>query len=207
MSDSLKSRAKGKLMADSNKEQNVSDIQVALAAVEALEAVQDADAALVTGMSKLHELEDQIRVIPTPDMVPRAGSNGKIDAGWLPIEEPSPTRDDVAGSYTSGGTGISNTGFKLADGSDIATLFGRLDSVSESVSGSGQLLSDISLSVSGSTLNVAKTMGNPSYCNHCTYCSGSTHCTYCNHCSYCSYCNQCAFCYDCTYDNNCHGDN
>ena len=193
----------------------VDNSEVVSAIFDATESVHSASSAVIDGTRKLNALEAEIKVTPTPDMIPRAGSNGKIDINWLPIEEPSPTRDDVAGTYKSAGTGISNTGFKLTDGADIATLFGKLDSVSESVSGSGSFITDVSISASGKTLSVTKTKGNPSHCTYCTYCSASTHCSYCNHCSYCSYCNRCVcsssdkcvtVCTACTYDANC-GDN
>ncbi len=99
---------------------------------------------------------------------------------------PSPTRNDLANSYKSAGTGSTDTGFKLANGSDIATLFGKLDSVSNSSSGTGTFISDVSISVSGTAVKLTKTKATPGYCSHCGYCS---YCTYCQCNCNCASCN------------------
>lgn len=99
---------------------------------------------------------------------------------------PSPTRDDRANSYQSAGTGSTNTGFKLANGSDIATLFGKLNSVENSSSGTGTFISDVSIAVSGTAVKLTKTKGTPGYCSHCGYCS---YCSYCNCNCNCNSCN------------------
>lgn len=95
---------------------------------------------------------------------------GNISADHLP-----PTRDDTANSYQSSGTATA-TGFKLADSTDLATIFGKLD-VSENLSsGSGAFLKDAALSVDGKTVKLSRTYGQATYCAYCSYC---TYCRYC----------------------------
>ena len=91
----------------------------------------------------------------------------------------SPTRNDTAASYTSAGTGSSATGFKLADGSDIAEIFGKLDNVENAASGAGSFVSDVSLAVNGKIVLLNKKMATPGHCSYCAYCSHCSHCSYC----------------------------
>jgi hypothetical protein len=74
------------------------------------------------------------------------------------------------------------TGYQLADGTDLAVLFGKLDAVENLTSGSGAYVSNAVLSVNGKTARLTQTKAAASYCTHCT------NCTYCTYCSYCSYC-------------------
>ncbi len=100
----------------------------------------------------------------------------------------SPTRNDTAASYTSAGTGSSATGFKLADGSDIAEIFGKLDNVENAASGTGSFVSDVSLAVNGKVVQLNKKMATPGHCSYCSYCSHCSHCSYCSS-SNCACCN------------------
>lgn len=100
----------------------------------------------------------------------------------------SPTREDAAVSYTSAGTGSEATGFKLADGTDIAALFGKLDSVEQEQTGTGSFVSDVSLAVNGKVVQLNKKMATPGHCSYCSYCSHCSHCSYCSS-SNCACCN------------------
>lgn len=87
-------------------------------------------------------------------------------------------------TITSGGTSATVTKFEIADGTDLGTLFGKLDTVSQSVSGSGNILTDVTVTVNGKNIAIAKIRG--------TVPTG--YCSYCTHCGYCTYC-QCASSY------------
>lgn len=97
----------------------------------------------------------------------------------------SPTREDAAVSYTSAGTGAEATGFKLADGTDIAEIFGKLDDVENTASGAGSFVSDVSLAVNGKIVQLNKKMATPGHCSYCSYCSHCSHCSYCQCTSNC----------------------
>jgi hypothetical protein len=96
--------------------------------------------------------------------------DGKIDVSWLP-------------AVIKSGGNTSNTGYQIADGTDLAALLGKLDGVENTTIGSGNIVSDATLSVSGKNVKLTQSKRAPSYC---------TYCTYCNYCTYCSICSNCA---------------
>ncbi len=49
--------------------------------IVAVAAVQDAHATMVEGARELRAVKAQITATPAPDLIPRAGSDGKLDAG------------------------------------------------------------------------------------------------------------------------------
>ncbi|MDE7065720.1 MAG: hypothetical protein K2O70_09685 [Desulfovibrionaceae bacterium] len=95
-----------------------------------------------------------------------------------------PDRDDRSGSYTSAGSPEA-TGFKLADDTDIAEIFGKLDDVENATTGGGSFVTDVALSVNGKNVRLTRNMGTPGHCSYCTYCNHCSHCSYCKYCSYC----------------------
>ena len=76
----------------------------------------------------------------------------------------------------------SKTGFILANDQDISEMFLTTNNISLATSGSGNMLADISVSVSGNKLILTKVMGS----------SITGYCTYCNRSSF-----DCVCCYDC----------
>jgi hypothetical protein len=103
----------------------------------------------------------------------------------------NPNRNDKASSYKSDGTGATATGFKLLDDTDIGVLFGKIDDVTLSTSGSGNYVGSIAVSVTGKAAKITQTKVGPTYCGYCSYCTYCTHCAYGYYCSYCTYCTYC----------------
>ena len=131
---------------------------------------------------------------PTPkkDSLVQAGADGKIDAGWMPSTVVQTNSGKISGSVLpatikSGGN-TTTTGFQLANGTDLAAVFGKLMGVENATSGSGDFLSGVSLSVNGTKVKMTQTKRGPAYCTYCTHCS---HCAYGYYCSYCTYCTYC----------------
>jgi hypothetical protein len=107
--------------------------------------------------------------------------DGKDSSEFVPLASGVAT----ATSFKGAGTGVSSTGFKLANGTDIGTLFAAIadkgvQSVGVATSGSGSYLSGLSASIdSNKKLNMTVTKVGPSYCSYCSYCTTSNcDCTY-----------------------------
>lgn len=75
--------------------------------------------------------------------------------------------DLAANSYKSAGSGAASTGFKLANDTDIGAIFGKLDGVENTTSGSGGFVQDVALSVNGKNVKMTKTLRAPQYCTYC----------------------------------------
>jgi hypothetical protein len=117
---------------------------------------------------------------PAPNNTPAAGSDGKINGGWLP-------------SVIKSGGNSTATGYQIANGADLATLFGKLEGVENTYTGAVGYMTDAALSVADKNVRLSETLVAPSYCTYCTYCA--------SYCSYCTYCTtvRCTQCVDCSY--------
>ncbi len=93
-------------------------------------------------------------------------------------------REEEAAAYTSAGT-ADETRYLLADGTDLADIFARLDSIQLTSAGAGSFVSDVALDIEGKEIVLKKTKATPGFCSYCAHCS---HCGYCTYCKYCSYC-------------------
>lgn len=118
-----------------------------------------------------------------------------IDRRVTALEERNWGTED---SFTSSNGTATETGYLLADGTDLADIFLNSSDVIMKSTGTGGFVTDVSLdtSVEGK-VTFTKTKGAVSYCSYCSYCSVTGYCSYCTHCSYCRYCNGSSTCSNC----------
>ena len=79
----------------------------------------------------------------------------------------------------SNGASATTSGFQLANGTDIGTLYASAIANSP---GSGSVVTNATLSKSDGTITLTLTKAAWTYCSYCGYC------VYCGYCTYCTYC-------------------
>jgi hypothetical protein len=137
-------------------------------------------------ISALQDLIARFTLTAAPGKTPQGNeSDGRIDVSWLP-------------AVIKSGGNTSNTGYQIADGSDLAELFGKLKGVENTTSGSGSFVSGVTLSVSGANVRLTQSKATPGYCGYCSHCGYCSYCTNCTYCTYCTYCSNCGNCSDCS---------
>jgi hypothetical protein len=123
------------------------------------------------GWHWLQNIIARFTLTAAPGKTPQGNAaDGKIDASWLP-------------SVIKSGGGAASTGFQIADGTDLATLFGKLEGASNAVHSSypaNTFLYRAQLGVSGKNVVLTRYYRAAVYCSYCTYCGYCSYCTYCS---------------------------
>ncbi len=87
----------------------------------------------------------------------------KFDSAGKLLTEMLPSIIRSGGSTTT-------TGFQIADGTDLATLFGGVDNVTVTTSGTG-FVNNITTTKSGKNITLTQNKGAVAFCTYCTYCA------------------------------------
>jgi hypothetical protein len=133
-----------------------------------------------TGATTAAEARDALGLGNTTGALPIAnGGTGATTVADAATALGLGTASDVTHKSVKTAGTTTATGFILADGSDLAALFGKLNTASNATSGSGAFVKNVALSVSGKDVILTKTLGAAtycSYCNYCSYCAGNCDC-------------------------------
>ena len=124
-------------MSMTNEPTQYTNAELARKVIGAVDAIQDAHVTVIDGARKLTTLEAQIVTTPAPDMLPRAGSTGKLDAGWLPGSQCYFAV--CATSASAAAKTVTLSGFVLSPGAVINLIFNNVNTATSptlSVNGS-----------------------------------------------------------------------